>query len=322
MRRLIPALRLAGYEIIDLSQPSWLATAENIELLANRILSLGLGPDSVLMIEPFGNSTFRYRQFDDTMALPFKSGHGYHMEGEVGVCDDSTFGRLINAVRPVFDACGTSTKIIVPSLPRYLYAGCCTNKKHCTSMSDPEYEIKLLHATMRFRPLLKDMLLSAGIENFYVLDRIGSLLGVNAGDNRGPASENVRELGKYCAADGVLFTELGYANMAKEVSSAIDRMRAGTLTKAKTGSGNISGKGGQYFWRGFTSPNGHSGIRGQPAPANSAPASSTSLPAHNANQLNNNTPGFTRGGSRGSPIRGYPRAFKGGRRPPYWKKSM
>jgi hypothetical protein len=123
MRRLIPALRLAGYEIIDLSQPSWLATAENIELLANRIVSLDLGPDSVLIIELFGNSTFRYRQFDDTMALPFKSGHGYHMEGEVGVCDDSTFGRLINAARPVFDACGTGTKIIVPPLPRYLYAG-------------------------------------------------------------------------------------------------------------------------------------------------------------------------------------------------------
>jgi hypothetical protein len=66
MKRLAPALKMASYEVTDLSQPSWLATAENIELLAGKISSLSLGGDSVLELELFGNSTFRFRQFDDT----------------------------------------------------------------------------------------------------------------------------------------------------------------------------------------------------------------------------------------------------------------
>jgi hypothetical protein len=114
MRRLVPALKMAGYEVVDLSQPSWLATAENIELLASRLTSLGLSPDTVVVLELFGNSTFRYRQFDDTMALPFKSGNGYHMEGDVGVCEDPTFNKLVFAVRSILEACGAVTKILIP----------------------------------------------------------------------------------------------------------------------------------------------------------------------------------------------------------------
>jgi hypothetical protein len=87
-----------------------MATAENIELLVGRLTSLGLDGDSVVVIELFGNSTFRYRQFDDTMALPFKSGHGYHMDGDVGVCDDITFARTLSAVKPVLSACGSGQK--------------------------------------------------------------------------------------------------------------------------------------------------------------------------------------------------------------------
>jgi hypothetical protein len=70
-----------------------------------------------VVLELFGNSTYRYRQFDGTMALLFKAGHGYHMEGEVGVCDDFTFGKLISAVIPILNACGSGVKILVPPPP-------------------------------------------------------------------------------------------------------------------------------------------------------------------------------------------------------------
>jgi hypothetical protein len=46
MRRLVLSLKMAGYEVIDLSQPSWLATTENVALLAGQLTSLGLDPET------------------------------------------------------------------------------------------------------------------------------------------------------------------------------------------------------------------------------------------------------------------------------------
>jgi hypothetical protein len=196
---------------------SSLATPENIDYLIGTLNTICPGKETTVVLELFGNSTFRYRQFDGTMALPFKSNNGYHMEGAVGVCDDETFLKLCGSVSGVFDACNDSTKIIIPPLPRYLYTGCCRNKHHCTNWKNDEYELLLVHATTHFRPVLKDALLKQGLEKFFVVDGIGALLGVLPGGNRGAPPEIVRELTSYCATDGVHFTDTGYANLAKTV---------------------------------------------------------------------------------------------------------
>jgi hypothetical protein len=322
MRRLVPALKMNGYEVIDLSLPSWQATSENISTLADRIASLHADGGSVMVLELFGNSTFRYRQFDGTMALPFKSGHGYHMEGEVGVCDDISFNKLLSAVQPVLEACGSGTKIIVPPLPRYLYTGCCNSKSHCTNLRNEDYELNMLQSTMHFRPLIKDNLLAAGHNRFFVLDGIGALLGIPAGNNRGTAVEILRELNKYCAADGVHYNELGYANLAKVITSAISGVESGTLTKSEAGSGSLSGnkRNTVFFWRGFTSPVGYSGPRTNP-PASTTPttvpATARAGAAGSAGATMSEARNFTRGGSRGG---GFMRAHYKDRRCPYWKK--
>jgi hypothetical protein len=91
MWRIIPFLKQAGYSVTDLTQPSWLATPDNIDYLIASLNTICPGKETTVVLELFGNSTFRYRQFDGTMALPFKSNNGYHMEGAGGVCDDETF---------------------------------------------------------------------------------------------------------------------------------------------------------------------------------------------------------------------------------------
>jgi hypothetical protein len=325
MRRLVPSLKMAGFEVIDLTQPSWLATCENVELLTEKLTSLNLDTDSVVILELFGNSTYRYRQFDGTMALPFKAGHGYHMEGEVGVCDDCTFAKLCCAVQPIIDSCGSAIKIIVPPLPRYLYTGCCANKFHCTNVSNEDYELRMLQATMHFRPLIKDALLSTGTDRFFVLDGIGALLGIPAGNNRGAATEILKELSNYCAQDGVHFNERGYVNLAKVISSAISGVQSGLLTRSDPGTGSISGrKKTTFFWRGFTSPVGYTGPRNapvsQPFPMSiPGPSQRPPAPAPVAALQN-----FPRGGGPGPVGSGrhsrFPRSSLRGRNVPYWKK--
>jgi hypothetical protein len=256
MRRLIPHIKAAGYEVIDLTQSSWLATPDNIEKIAEKIRSLRLEPDHITILELFGNSMYRYRQFDGTMALPFRAGSSFHMEGAVGVCDDNSFVNLCANLGPVFEACGSSCKIVIPPLPRYLYNSCCPNKHHCTNRTEDGYQLNMLKNTTHFRAVLKDALLNSCTERFFVLDGVGGLLGVPAGTNRGTALENITDLKNHCLPDGVHYTDSGYANLAKVICGAAAGVLNGQLTKAEPQ--KVSGKpaGSVYFWRGFSSPNG------------------------------------------------------------------
>jgi hypothetical protein len=176
---------------------------------------------------------------------------------------------------------------------------------------------------MHFRPLIKDNLLAAGIGRFFVLDGIGALMGIPAGNSRGTAAEILKELSNYCAADGVHFNEIGYANLAKVIDSAVSGIESGSLTKADTsGSSSGSKQGTVFFWRGFTSPVGYSGPRTnipRPPANQTVNLGASGIPAGNVTGLSSaGSPGvnFTRGGSRG----GHNRFFYKGRNCPYWKK--
>jgi hypothetical protein len=331
MRRIIPFLKQAGHSVTDLTQPSWLATPDNIDYLISQLNTIVPDPDTTVVLELFANSTFRYRQFDGTMALPFKSNNGYHMEGAVGVCDDETFLKLCGSVSGVFDACNDSTKLIIPPLPRYLYTGCCGNKHHCTNRKNEEYELSLLHATTHFRPVLKEALLKQGLDKFFVIDGIGALLGVLPGGNRGAPAEIVRELTGFCATDGVHFTDTGYANFAKTVIAAAKGVRDGTLTKSNSVnpvSGRISGT--SYFWRGFVSPVGARLSTHAPILPKEQPRQLGYGPSHGYGSSHGYGPASTpprggRGGPRGGPRdqrpppRGGPRGGRYHRHHhPYW----
>jgi hypothetical protein len=263
MRRIVPLLRAAGYNVTDFSQSSWLATPENIAILSDKLKKAVPDENTTVILELFGNSTYRYRQFDGTMALPFKASNGYHLEGDVGVCDDEIFLKLVGTTKELFDAVPDCVKIVVPPLPRHLYTPCCNNRKHCTNFKSESYELGMLQATTHFRPILKDAVQKMGIRRFFVLDGVGGLLGIPAGENRGAASEIIRELKNYCGPDGVHYAETGYANLARTIISAMEGIIAGTLTKSPAEQKGISGTGGggSFFWRGFISPVGHAGIK-------------------------------------------------------------
>jgi hypothetical protein len=324
-RRLAPFLKAAGYTVSDHTQPGWLATLENIEFLTAKLNSIGTLPDTVVILELFGNSTFRFRQFDGTMALPFKVNNSYHMDGEVGVCDDETFKRLCGSVSCVIEACGDSVKIIVPPLPRHLYNTCCGNTRHCTNFKNDDYELSLLQATTHFRPLLNEALLKQGTERFFVIDGIGAILGVPPGGNRGAPSEIVRELSEYCTKDGVHYTDSAYSNIAKTVMSAAKGVSDGTLTKSGLEKHPLPGQqaGGSYFWRGFISPVGARLTSTQSSSGIMHPSSDTAASGQRLQQLQARGTGHR--GGRGRPHAGFRRRGGGYYRPlhyhhPYWQK--
>jgi hypothetical protein len=267
MKRIIPLLQSSGYTVTDITSPGWLATAENIEHAICVINTLSLDPGYTLVMELFGNSTFRYQQFDGMMALPYKSQKGYHLPGKIGVSDNDSFLRTATTARDLLTLDGPDVRILIPPLPRYLFKGCCGQSDHSTNLGDEGYALQLLHDTLHFRPLLKTTLLELGLENFFVLDGVGALLGIPPGGNRGPATELLADLEKIMAADNVHYTELGYKNMCDIILAAIEQVRNGSLTKSyPVATGNhslatVPTTKCNYFWRGFSSPVGHSAAK-------------------------------------------------------------
>jgi hypothetical protein len=231
LKRLVPFLHASGITVTDLTVPSWLATPENIEFLLSKLDTLSLDPGYTIVLELFGNSTFRFMQFDGTMAMPFKMGRGHHMGGKIGTCDEDSFLRLVSNLDELIKYEGPGIKIFIPPLPRYLFKGCCEDRNHSTNVKDEGYGLKLLQETARFRGTLKKALLRGGLDDFFVLDGIGALIGTTPGGNRGTAAEILPELENYMAADNVHYTDPAYKNLSAAIVAAAEGVRNGTLTK-------------------------------------------------------------------------------------------
>jgi hypothetical protein len=293
--------------VTDLTRSSWKATPENVAHIEEHLLSLNLEPGYTIVMELFGNSTFRYEQFDGTMALPFKGSHGYHMEGRIGVCEDDSLIRLLHNMESLVNIGNPEIKIFVPPLPRYLFTGCCALKNHSVNIKDPDHSEKLLASTLKFRNVIKNELLKKGTDSFFVMDGAGALIGIPPGGNRGTNKAILPELEKVCAKDGVHYTEQGYKNFAGAVIETITGLKAGTLTKFKSShlkdggaaeeaSVSIRRRKESFFWRGFSSPVGAA----CPARPPMNLAISGPMPGHqNAGPDNYHMPGLGRGG-RGS----------------------
>jgi hypothetical protein len=270
MRRLVPVLTASGFTVTDLSRSSWLATEENISSLISSMTSVHLDPGFSVILELFSNSTFRFLQFDGSLSLPFKDGAGYHMGGDVTVCDDGTFLKLLDALKPVLISSQSAVKIIVPPLPRYIFHKCCRKSGHAANVDAEGHSIKLLDATSHFRELLVTSLRKMGVENFFVIDGVAGLLGFGPGERRPANADLVMDLKPIFHTDGVHYSEIGYRNLAKTAVEAMAGTISGTLkhhhleTEAAISTSappvQPPAKKLTYNWRGFSSPVGSRGI--------------------------------------------------------------
>ena len=108
--------------------------------------------------------------FDGSTCNPVKGAGGYHIPGEVGVCTDSIFTKLIETVMPLMDAHPDCMKIIVPPQPRYVFSPCCMDTAHCTNVGSPTHAEAIVSSTIRLRNILKRKLVGKVKGVFWVLD--------------------------------------------------------------------------------------------------------------------------------------------------------
>ncbi len=250
LRAVAGQLQAEGYELLNLTEPGWCINPESVADLLSKLKGIPKGCNTAFVFDIFGNSSTRVALFDGTTSLPTKGAGGYHLKGEIIVCNETIFNKLIDVVLPLLDCVGKAPTVIIPPQPRYLFSGCCDDSSHCTNLKNSDHSSVILTATVKLRTVLKKRCEKVFSGPYRVVDTCSAVL--DGADKS--VSNKLTELPALMAKDGVHLTREGYKNMAKNVMLAIQHIQAGDTSQSDSAAVlNVPGAG-RFHWRGFTSP--------------------------------------------------------------------
>jgi hypothetical protein len=158
-----------------------------------------------------GNSSVRFEQFDGTASLPYKSEGKFHLGGKIVITPLDTFKRIVENVLPIIRAKGTKPAVIIPPLPRHLFARCCSDPDHCNNVGETSFQKDLLQGFVHLPTNLIRLLVTQGITNFKVMDSCCMTKCATTADTE----ERIKNLRRVTAKDGVHFVDEGYRTLAK-----------------------------------------------------------------------------------------------------------
>jgi len=198
---------------------------------------------AAFVFDLLGPVAYRFRQSDGSLALPVKLAGGFHLLGEVTTAEDSTIRSCIGRLGPVLTEMWRIPTILVPPLPRFVFGGCCRAKNHAIGSGTETAAKNMIGRIAHLRKVAKTELQKIGGENWWLADMVSGLGGV----------ENLAELKSMMAPDNVHFTGVGYSKIGAEIFEGI--------SKVKTKVERAAPKPKVYYWHGFTSTNGATGLR-------------------------------------------------------------
>jgi hypothetical protein len=135
--------------------------------------------------------------------------------------------------------------VIKPRIPRYLFSRCCDDPGHCTNTNNASYQKNLLSSFLQQRNNLIKILVSAGVQNFKVLDACCTTNCATTANTK----TRLSDLKQVTAKDGIHYMAAGYRNLALRSLSCLKTLQ---VTPPR------SDKPMSSFWRGFKSMKGSS----------------------------------------------------------------
>jgi hypothetical protein len=205
---------------------------------------ISFGGKDRIVLDLYGNLAYKFEQFDGTLSLAYKSSGRYHLAGNVVVCPVTIFKKTLENTGSLFLAKKNSTLVVVPPLPRYLFAGCCKQADHCANVTKPEHASKILSDAIGLRNSLKKFVPGLGLSNCRVLDTccVTDCIPPANVDNR------IEALRAVTAKDGVHFSDIGYDRMVKHIMQIPAKPHIATSVRSTSGTAKV------HYWRGFRSP--------------------------------------------------------------------
>jgi hypothetical protein len=275
MRRCIPPLRAQGFEVVDLTHIEWKGSDDSVKKVLEAVEQYESGHTEVAVIlDLLTCISYRFVQDDGGLALPMKISGRYHLLGDLDCCTDAVLKNCIGKFFPIFrklEGYGLPM-VICPPLPRYLAGGCCPIESHAANAQLPNHGENFLQKIMHLRKVVRGELDGSGLRAFWIPDPVQGLTSAlnQSGNNSGPenmariSSPSVAcmaaEIGMLMLGDNVHYTQLGYTNLALELSNSLKKCLNKLNTAAECNvSGTSSesrGKQPSYFWRGFLSQRG------------------------------------------------------------------
>jgi hypothetical protein len=234
-------LRKQGKQVINLTQPGRLASKENVESLSEKLKKMDCNEQSTLVFDLFGNSSFRFEQFDGSLSMPFKQSGTHHLAGKIVTCPHPVYKRILEGTADLLTMHKTAKVVIVPPLPRYLFRGCCHQKDHSTNVSEPGHSSKLLSDIISLRNTLKKFVASLSISRCLVMDSCFIADCPSTANN----ASRIESLKSVCTQDGVHFTTEGYDNLVASINKSVSLLAKSTSV--------VSTSKKQHYWRGVVS---------------------------------------------------------------------
>ena len=114
LRQTKPYLESHDLTCHDLTIPGWIPSEGNLATLTAKIKNIDAPSDSALVLDLFGNATFWYREFDDSLAMPQKNNSSYHRPGPGEVVGGEKFGVIVKASAELFSTIQARTKVVIP----------------------------------------------------------------------------------------------------------------------------------------------------------------------------------------------------------------
>jgi hypothetical protein len=227
---------------VGVTVAGWTPCPENVRKMVS-IVEEKSKTSVAFVFDLLGNSSVRFEQFDGTTALPYKSNGKYHLAGKVVVTPTEVFRKVVQAITPIIQAKGNKPCIVLPPLPRYLFAQCCNDNSHCTNAKDADFQAAMMSGFVRLKNELIKQLVSHGVSNFKVMDSCC----VTSVPTTAPINERLIELKNVTNSDGIHFVTDGYKNMASRVTECLKTLIHKPSSPKKQST---------YFWRGFRSRRG------------------------------------------------------------------
>ncbi len=220
--------------------------------MAEKLKNTECNEASTLVFNLFGNSSFHFEQFDGSFSMPFKQAGRYHLAGKIAACPLPVYKRILENTVPVLTARQSSKVVIVPTLPRYLFSGCCKQGGHSINVSEPGHSNTLLSDTIGLRNHLKKFVVSLGSKRCLVMD---SCCVADCPTTANTVSR-LEALKKVCAQDGVHFTPEGYDNLVSSILKNDSQLSVNNMVT------NTSAR--NHYWRGFKSNRGSASVSVNP----------------------------------------------------------
>jgi hypothetical protein len=169
LKHSLPHFEEDGLHCTFIGKPGWISSAANVTELIAEVRKNALVADAFIF-DLLGNSSICFEQFDGTSSLPFFSNGKHHLRSKVLTTPPEVFKKLVENVIPVIKEKGNKPCVILPPLPRYLFASCCNDTGHRTNRHDNDFQNNLLAGFIQMRNGLIKQLVNAGITNFKVMD--------------------------------------------------------------------------------------------------------------------------------------------------------